>query len=185
MKIAIIALALMLSTAAMADPIDDAEAQRRGVPVQQIQLETANTRIAALEKQVIDLKAKIAELQKNVPTTMAATAPKAATVAATIPAVAPEITAAIKAHKIVNGMTVDQAGKAVGVTFSEARSGSDGSVYTGAISKQTPIGSVGGRLTGGDITGTEYTLHVDTGGRITSWESKPFTASGGSFGVGN
>lgn len=49
-----------------ADSINDAEAKRRGVSVEVIQLEHAKERIATLEKQVAELQAKIAELQKMI-----------------------------------------------------------------------------------------------------------------------
>jgi hypothetical protein len=190
----IVLLALLAPPALLrADSFDDAEAKRRGVPVEVVQLERAKDRIANLEQQVADLQARIAELQKKMPATasMPTTAPKAATTpktapgktVATKPTVPPEITAAIKDHKLVKGMTVDQAEKAIGVKFSANVSGSEGSVYVGRTFNQTPIGSVGGMQAGGTIYGTEYTLQVDTDGHITSWESRPYTESSGRAGV--
>jgi hypothetical protein len=43
----------------LADTIDEAEAKRRGVPVQQVQLEAAQKRIAELEQQVADLQKQL------------------------------------------------------------------------------------------------------------------------------
>ncbi len=61
------AFILMLASLAYADSIDDAEAKRRGISVQQVQLENAQARIQVLE-------AKIEELNKKLTLAMAANA---------------------------------------------------------------------------------------------------------------
>ena len=53
-----LAVVLLAVSVAVADTFDDAEANRRGVPIQQVQLEKAQARIAELEKQLAELKAK-------------------------------------------------------------------------------------------------------------------------------
>lgn len=61
-------LILLLAPVCRADSIDDAEAQRRGVPVQQVQLENAKQRIADLEKQVALLQSRLRAYEQPAPT---------------------------------------------------------------------------------------------------------------------
>ena len=63
----------MIAGLARGDSVDDAEAKRRGVSVEMVQLERARTRIAELEKQVADLQAQLKAPQDK-PATQAAVA---------------------------------------------------------------------------------------------------------------
>ena len=105
-------LALLLAAAPIfADSIDDAEAKRRGVAVEVVQLERTKQQVADLTAQVASLKAQLAAAKA--PATGPATAP--ATAAASNPAAeqAKAIAAAIKDHKIIVGMTMAQATQAM------------------------------------------------------------------------
>jgi hypothetical protein len=82
------------------------------------------------------------------------------------------INTAIEQHQIVNGMTVEQAGKAVSLTFRKWTAGSDGEVYIAFDGKQ--VGNI--------FQGTKYTLEVQDG-RVTSWSSEPFAEDVGTAGV--
>src|SRR5271166_4224611 len=89
----LIAAALCLSVA-RGDSIDDAEAKRRGVPVEVVQLEKANQQIAALQKQVAELQKQVAQLKvAPVTTTRAAAA----------------TTKAAPDYKLAKGMTLAEA----------------------------------------------------------------------------
>ncbi len=63
----ILAALLLFAGIASADSIDDAEAKRRGVPVEQVQLENARAYNAYLLQEVADLQAKVAALEAHAP----------------------------------------------------------------------------------------------------------------------
>jgi hypothetical protein len=65
MKRLAICLLFLLPLYALGDSIDDAEAKKRGVPVQQIQLENAQARVAELTKQVDALKTQLRAAQAD------------------------------------------------------------------------------------------------------------------------
>lgn len=56
---------LILVTVAMADPIDDAEAKRRGVSVQQVQLEREQKLNADLQVKILNLQAQLQKIQSE------------------------------------------------------------------------------------------------------------------------
>jgi hypothetical protein len=89
-----------------------------------------------------------------------------------------KIATAIKEHRITDGMTLEQASKAVSLKFTKMSSDSDGDVYYSNDAKQQPFQKVGQRVIGGDLVGTEYTLTMRDG-RITRWNSRPFRQSAG------
>ena len=70
---------LLAATAARADSIDDAEAKRRGVPVDQViaerQRDRALQQVQDLQKQVDSLKAQVAALKRPASNDAPATAP--------------------------------------------------------------------------------------------------------------
>ncbi len=58
--------ALLLVAPCFADSVDDAEAKRRGVSVEVVQLEAAKAKIAALEKQIASMQSQIKTAQQVV-----------------------------------------------------------------------------------------------------------------------
>lgn len=62
--LSIVAL-FLIAAPALADSLDDAEAKRRGVAVEVVQLERAKAQIADLQKQVADLSAQIVALKNG------------------------------------------------------------------------------------------------------------------------
>lgn len=122
-----IAFVALLALPALADSIDDAEAKRRGVPVQQVQLEHAQVQIAALQKQIDALKPQVVSLQKDIVAAHAQADSAKAELDKIKSALSPNqqaatqaaadlqqaIADAIKQHKVVLGMTLEDAKKAL------------------------------------------------------------------------
>lgn len=128
------------------------------------------------EMEVARLRAENAQLKDEITKLKAAqaTAAPAHGQPAAGAGTADEIKKAIDEHRIVNGMTIEQANKALSVRFARVSASSDGEVYSAVANwKQAPIGSVGGMATGGDITGTQYILEVN-GGVVAYWSSGPY-----------
>jgi seryl-tRNA synthetase len=119
---------LMLVSPAFADSIDEAEAKRRGVSVEHVQLDHAKDQLAAvqakveaLQKQVQDAAAEVAkmktEMRKQTETAKADLAAKDVEIAKlkeSLPAVPPTIAQAIKENRLLVGMTKAQADQAAG-----------------------------------------------------------------------
>jgi hypothetical protein len=129
----------------------------RGVETVNAALEQQN---AALGQQIDALTARLQETQK-----------------ALTPAQRNQqevIAAAINEHRLMNGMTVEQAGRAVSLTFRKLTTSSDGDDYC-AI-------KVEGHMAIGEGYGTEYDLLVRNG-EVVSWSSKPVEADSGQAGV--
>lgn len=144
--------------------------------------------IAELRSQLAALKAENARLREQLAKLKAATTAPAPAAKDGLKA---EIEKAITEHRIVNGMTVEQANKALSLKFIKSipsyksSASSNDEIYSAIANwKQTPIGSINGLLTGGDITGTLYTLTV-TNGVISFWSRESFHQSSGQFKVTN
>jgi len=145
---------------------DAAEARKQGITVEQLKIKRLEEEKAKLEAEVAELKKQVAALTAQVDQLKKATPARAAAKLNQEEAIA----AAIKDGKIINGMTVEQAGEAVSLTFSQKSASSSGEVYTASIGKQTSPG--------GYISGTEYTLLVRNN-RVVDWSSKPYVINPG------
>ena len=93
--LAAILLLALLAPPLRADSIDEAEAKRRGVPVEAVQLEHANQQIA-------DLRAQVATLQKQLADLKAATTRPATAAASRAASSAP-------AYSLAKNMTLEEA----------------------------------------------------------------------------
>lgn len=176
----LIALLVVSAAGAQVSPDEAAaklrerDAARRAAATQPSQL--TNAQVAELNQRIATLTAENQKLKSQVDDLAAKLA--RATAAPTAPM---GIAQAITEHRLVNGMTIEQANEALSVKFVKMSASSDGEVYSAiANRKQERIGSVKGIPTGGDITGTEYTIEVKDG-VVTYWSSKPYSASPGAF----
>jgi len=135
------------------------EARKLGITVEQLKIKRLEEEKAKLEAEVAELKKQVAALTAQVDQLKKATPARATAKSNKEEAIA----AALKERKIANGMTVEQAGEAVSLTF-RLQSSSSYSDYYSAFD------SMGENTTGGDVLGILYTLMVKDN-RVTSWGS--------------
>lgn len=105
-------------------------------------------------------KAKIEEMKKAIAPAERANLDKQETIAT-----------AIKEKRIIDGMTVEQAGKAVSLTFRKGSASSRGEVWGANDAHKVSYTD--------DLVGTEYTLTVQNG-VVVSWENAPCVIRSGS-----
>lgn len=134
-KMAVVLLVLSIASPCFGDAVDDAEAKRRGVPVQQIQLENAQEKIKDLQRQVDGVKAQLKATQDELAKSKSDVVAKqktadelAAELAKLKESLTPSqkkqietaaslearITDALQKHEVVVGMTVAQVTKSAG-----------------------------------------------------------------------
>jgi cell division protein FtsB len=169
----------------------EVEATRLGITVEAVQIKrleqdeaAGRADNAALKKQVEALAAKLKDLEASHEKAEANNAALKTQVEDTMDkqaAIDTAIDTAIKEHRIIDGMTVKQAEKAIGEKFYERESGSDETVYTASIitKRDGPARLVGNLLTSSYTYGNLYTLTVDAGGHITHWSEEPFQKDNG------
>lgn len=166
---------VVLAIPLLADSIDDAAAKARGVPVQQIQLENEQKKTADLQAKLkaaqdanVALKKQVEELSAQVAQLKAALTPDA-TAKLDLQA---SIAAAIKEHKIIKGMTMNDMEKAFKglpqtVTTKERTDSEGVEVYKIGFEEWA------------DKNHTNYggiMYHITfTNGRVTSWRTEPYT----------
>lgn len=126
---------LILAPACLADSMDDAEAKKRGVSVEVVQLERVKEINDSLQSQIRILTAQVAKLKKDVASAKADAEKSKAELSHLQSILSPaqkvtvdkqaEIEKAIKEKRLVLGMTLEQARKILG-TSGKTVSQSDG-----------------------------------------------------------
>ena len=120
------------------------------------ELKKKELRVAALEKENADLRAKLTGNAGTIP-----------------PQKTDEIKKAIAEHRLINGMTVSDAESAFGVKLNETKNSSDGTIYHAIATDKVCAYS------GAQYSGTDYTIGIRDG-VISYWESaRYFIANGG------
>lgn len=93
-----------------------------------------------------------------------------------------KIAEAMAQHTLADGMTIAQAEKSLSLQFQPTNEeNSDGQDYTAVADRhQLPFKNIGGMVTGGQMVGIQYKIHVKDG-IVTYWSKSNFSLEMGNF----